>query len=129
MSWRERVHERMQRRQKPPWWPADEQWPPGPGRWSGRRHFPALFLVRVGCLGALVFTLIFATLAGVFWLVARALGITSIPPGRVVLVVPLAVVTLMLVAGGIAWIVRSLRASLRPMNDLLDAAQRVADGD
>lgn len=121
MNWRERSP-----RRRPPWWPADAPWPPPRPMW---RRGPRRFFLRMGCLSGLVFLLIFAMLAAVFWLVAQALGLVSIPPGTYLWIFPLGLLAFLFSMGGIVLIVRSLRHMILPMADILEAAGRVAEGD
>lgn len=113
-------------RRRPPWWPANETWPPlGPdGRpaWGRRRHG---FWPAIGCLvGGLVILALLGALfvvMSVLALIPDFLGMgPSAPPllglGFVVLVV--AVVAL----------VRGFRRLADPLERLVDAARRVEAG-
>ncbi len=105
----------------PGWWPEGEHWPPSAGRgyetWSGfgRRLF-------VGALAFLGFLVLAGALVGA--LVATVVtGVGSTRRATVVLA------TLFVVAAG-AWLLRSaVRRTWRPVEALIGAAGRLADGD
>ena len=118
-------HEHFPRR-RPPWWPPDESWPPHRPMAHGG---PRRFFLRMGCLAGLAFLLMFTVLAVVFWLIAQALDLVSIPPWAYLWIFPLGGATLLLSIGSIALIARSLRRTILPMTDILEAAERVAEGD
>ncbi len=120
-------------RRKPPWWPAGEPWPPregswprhgGPGghRWRGHRRGRG---PRIGCF--IVGFLLFAALVGAFvlWLLSTLFGaIAGVAGGPVEAVVAVALVVVGLMAiGGIG------RAVARPAEDLVEAAERIEEGD
>lgn len=105
----------------PPWWPADEPWPPAPEhfrRWrkSGRR-----FVWRAAAALALFWLLAGGTCAGTLWLIS-ALGGSERPTGALVLI-PLALAILLLGS------FRALRLLAFPLRDLIQAAQHVEAGD
>jgi signal transduction histidine kinase len=111
----------------PPWWPANEPWPPrGPAvhPWSaGRARFfrrfawVALTMLLLSVCGAL-------TLA---WFVATALGVAAPPTrggGAILAVgVMLATFVAMSVLAGV------MRRAGRPLRAVMEAADRVASGD
>jgi signal transduction histidine kinase len=107
---------------RPPWWPADEPFPPA---WSEghRRRFPR----RVGLLVALFFGFTFLASGFVFrWLWGGGFepgdrGWSGPPfPFPLLILVPLAVAFL---AG------RAVRRLAAPIGDVMEAADRVAGGD
>src|SRR5215470_15608954 len=104
---------------RPPWWPADQPWPP-PGR--GPRVGPPAFVWRLGCLLAVavvVAALALSTLASLAG--AVQLGNRGIGPGRLAVV--------LLIALAIAFVVRSVRRVVTPLSGLIAAAGRVEAGD
>jgi len=116
----------FERHPRPPWWPDDVPWPPGKNR---RRHSP--FFLRLGCgvvfVSFLVFGLCLFLSALIF--IARVLGqvspsLTDLPLGIPVLV-GLAVLILAVTLVGSY----GMRRILTPLDDLLDAADHVAEGD
>jgi signal transduction histidine kinase len=111
-------------RQRPPWWPEDEAWPPAPPWARGPRARPRL-LWRIGCLAA--FVLAFATALGVgaTWLVATAAGIVRAPrPFAVLAIVGLFLLTAIVTTGA-----NRIRRLARPLGDLVEAASRIEAGD
>jgi len=113
-----------ERPHRPPWWPENEDWPPVQGR---MRHNP-LFR-RLGC------ALFFFNLLGfgVFFLaaawIANFLGLVRIPAGSIPWMVPLGAGLLFLVLAIIAMGVFGFRRVFNPLDDMLEAAGRVAGGD
>lgn len=115
---------RRPRPHRPPWWPEDEPWPPQRG------HFPRnKFFRRMGCMFGLfnLFGLTaFLFLAG---LVADALGWIDSPLHAFQFVVPLGIALLLVIAAIIAGAALTLRGLWRPLDNLLNASNRVAEGD
>jgi two-component system sensor histidine kinase BaeS len=108
---------------RPDWWPADEPWPPQRTRWRGRRFFR-----RIGCLaGSLIFTLLM-TFTLVVVLVANALGLLQLSASLAWLV-PLGGLILVLALTGLAFAGRGLRRLSLPLGELVDAYERLAQGD
>ena len=110
---------------RPPWWPETESWPPrdrahhwraGRARFFRRFALIALALTLLGIYGAV--TLV--------WLAANNLGLVAAPPrtaGPVVLVLAMAALF------GALVIVRGMTRVGTPLREVMDAAERVADGD
>ena len=116
MMWR-----RHHRRDPPSWWPAGESWPPRdhPVAWRRGR---ARFVRRVALL---LGTLLLFSAIGLATLIARLLGVT--PAGAPIApLVPLG-------AAGILFVLVMLAVAMRrfafPLGDIIEAANRVADGD
>lgn len=119
-------------RQRPPWWPEDEPWPPERG-WGWRRGGPPPFVRHfVGRLVLGVFGLFVLVVGGatlVFWLVATGLGLIHLPVGVGPLSRGLGVGALVVVVLWLTFIMRSLRRAATPVSDFMQAVERVADGD
>jgi two-component system, OmpR family, sensor histidine kinase BaeS len=97
-------------RSRPPWWPYDERWPPYARRRSGwQRGF--------GCLFALVFLLVLGAAITFVLTVLSHGGHPALLPGVIALAV------LVALAG------RTFRRTASTLDELSDAAQRVANGD
>jgi two-component system sensor histidine kinase BaeS len=118
MSHRPRIY-----MQRPPWWPENQPWPPPRGRY---RHNP--FFRRLGCffgifnlLGFTLFVLLVAFILRTFgpidfnYLLRWAL--------------PLSLAALVLIIAIIALALFGLRRISAPLDDLHEAAGRVAEGD
>lgn len=110
---------------RPPWWPENEPWPPRHGRF---RRNP--FFRRLGCLFGLFNLAVFVVfLFGVTYIL-KLLGVTKFPldaSAWVVVPVGAGVFFLILFILGASFF--SLRRILTPLDDLLEAAGRVAGGD
>ena len=109
---------------RPPWWPENEAWPPARGR---MRHNP--FFRRMGCaiaafnlLGFIIF------FAAITW-VANQFGLSHLPAGVFVWLLPLGILLLFFVLGLVALVIFGLRRVFSPLDALLEAAGRVAQGD
>jgi signal transduction histidine kinase len=104
---------------RPPWWPEGEPFPPR-GDWSGmRRHFFRRVLLAVAVFFA--FVLVAGAIAGALFHAAggRPGGRPFFPGFFLLLLVVVA-----FVAFG-----RAVRRTARPIDDVMDAASRVANGD
>ncbi len=99
---------------RPPWWPEGEPFPPQ--RW-GRRGGPPPFIRFIGCFILVLFGV--ALLAG--GLVGAMFGREGFHP-FILFPILLIVLIAIAVSGGI-------RRMTRPMNNLIDAAQRIESGD
>ena len=109
-------------RSRPPWWPENEPFPPqGWGGWHGRRRFARkiwLFIALFFGLTFLASTLAVAVLSGAFGLGERK-G----------LVLPAAILGLGLLFAAFAIVGRVVRRMARPVDNVMEAADRVAGGD
>jgi signal transduction histidine kinase len=107
------------RRGPPPWWPANEPWPPQ-RRWHrGRGRFVRRMVV-------LFVGLLFLSAIGAATLISKIAGGYGIgpTPGLILPVAALAVVFGLIVA-----LVAAMRRFAFPLGDIVEAANRVADGD
>ncbi|HMB24089.1 MAG TPA: HAMP domain-containing protein, partial [Anaerolineales bacterium] len=121
-AWRE--YYRSGRR--PPWWPENEEWPPKP--W---RHTRGRFFRRMGCFFFAVVFLAFMGLLGILrFALAPFLKFSGHPPfDRPDLIVPFGFVGFILLVFAFVWGMRSWRRMSAPLDEMLQASQRVADGD
>jgi signal transduction histidine kinase len=117
----------------PSWWPENEPWPPrGPQGWNQWRSHnrPRRFFWRFGC-GLIFFaSLIFGSCTLFTWLIistANALNSADGVP-RLPAIFMLALLILMS-STGVFVIGRSLRRATRPIEEMMDAADHVAQGD
>ncbi|HEX9436223.1 MAG TPA: HAMP domain-containing sensor histidine kinase [Candidatus Limnocylindria bacterium] len=108
------------RGKRPTWWPQSEEWPPR-GRWITP---PARFFVRMAVFAIIFFLVLQLAIAAFIWTVSSALGAVGVPVGAQVFVA-LALPFLIF----LAMFVRSFRRAAAPIGDLMEAAERVADGD
>ena len=113
-------------RQKPPWWPENENWPPVRRR-SSRQHRSIFW--RLGC-GLVVMAFVSLMILTFLSVLAAALAYGfNLPPNVLVWVIPVGVIILMFALAGLSWLGRSIRRFSVPVNDLLDAAEKVSEGD
>src|SRR3972149_6799719 len=103
-------------RQRPPWWPENEEWPPK--RWRMMRGNP--FFRRMGCL----FLVLLGILLGPFVDFPLAQAFASAK-----LILPIGLAGFLILVSVTFWGVRSLRRMSMPLDELLNASNRVADGD
>ena len=125
-----RMPSRCNSPRRPPWWPENEAWEPGgprhPGSWRGNR---ARFFRRIGGLIALLFLVACTGFTLLTWIAADVLGLVSLSPRELALVVPFAGLVFVAAVFGAFRIGYALRRTVLPMGDLIEAANRVADGD
>ena len=123
-------HHRFSHRQRPPWWPENEEWPPTREAWRrvGRRN---PFFRRMGCFFFGFAFLAFVGLLGILrFILAPLLHLEGAPafdrPGMIFPFVFLGFILLVLAVG---WGARSLRRMFTPLDELFHASERVANGD
>lgn len=115
-----------QRRERPPWWPANEPWPMQPGRhrWPAGR---ARFFRRMAVLAIVVLLGGVATAIALVWTVAARFGIVAGSPAGAIVVIAGAMLGALCTAALI--LTGGMRLFGRPLGEVMDAAARVADGD
>lgn len=114
---------------RPPWWPDNEEWPPRGGRnWRKYgRHNP--FFRRMGCI-FLVFNFIgFAIFATILGFILHSLGVIQIPAQEFSWVLPSALIFLGFIVFIFVVAARNFRRISSPLDELVEASNRVADGD
>lgn len=112
---------------KPGWWPQNEPWPPARRHWRYRPGRP--FFRRLGCL-FLLFNLIGAAFfVAIIVLLLNVLGVTSIAIREAQWLVPVGGVLLAVLISAVIVAAANVRRMSIPLDDLLAASHRVADGD
>ena len=120
-------HRRPWREGRPPWWPADEPFPPtdaeGREAWRGTR---GRFVRRAGAFGVVVTAIFAAVITGVVWLVSGALTSLFGPTEAPGVVIGLAVVLAFI---GLVVVGRVVRRAAGPLGSLVEASGRVEAGE
>ncbi len=106
---------RHRMRQRPPWWPASEAWPPTGPAWREMRQ---RFFARV----FIGFAFMLLLCGGLAFLALSALANLGLSPGGVL-------GALFFIAVGFFLAGRTVRRIAAPVGALIEAAGRVADGD
>lgn len=120
-------HPRFSHRQRPPWWPENEEWPPK--RWRHMRGTP--FFRRMGCF-FLLFTFFAFTgfLALLRVILAPFIEFHGVPPlEQPDIIFPFGVAGFFILIATVFLAARSLRRMSRPLDELVDASNKVAEGD
>src|SRR5688572_2486357 len=116
--------------QRPPWWPENEDWPATREAWRrvGRRN---PFFRRMGCFFFGFAVLAFVGLLGILRLIlAPFIDFHGTPPfDRPDFIFPLGFLGFILLIFAVGWGTRSLRRISRPLDELVDASNKVAEGD
>jgi signal transduction histidine kinase len=110
--------------QRPSWWPENEPWPPKRGQF---RRYP--FFRRLGCAFGLFNLLVFVVFLFGLAYIAKLLGITQIPFTAVLWAIPLGIGLVIFLVMVIFAGLFAMRRILLPLDDLLEAAGHVAEGD
>ena len=113
--------------ERPPWWPENEEWPPR--RWRYMRRGP--FFRRMGCVFVLfTFFAFIGFLALLRFALAPFIEFHGAPPlARPDFIFPFGLVGFFILLSALFWGGRTLRRMSMPLDDLLDASNKVADGD
>ena len=116
--------------QRPPWWPENEEWPATREAWRrvGRR---SPFFRRMGCFFFGFAFLAFIGLLGILrFILAPFIDFHGTPPfDRPDFILPLGFLGFFLLIFAVGWGARSLRRISRPLDELVDASNKVAEGD
>ena len=114
---------------RPPWWPENEDWPPrdrNAWRYMGKRN---PFFRRLGC-AFLVFNLVgFVLLFSISAFILDALGVLHISGNQYSLLLPAGAILFAFIILVFVLATRNLRRMSRPLDELVDASNKVAEGD
>jgi len=115
--------------QRPPWWPENEEWPPrDPRNWRRfGRHNP--FFRRLGCIFVIFNLFGFALFATLLGLILDSLGIIQISVPQLQWFLPIGVLFIIVIVAVGALATRNLRRVSRPLDELVEASNKVAEGD
>jgi len=124
-AWREQYL----KEHRPPWWPENEEWPPRRRHaWRfGGRHNP--FFRRFGCIFVIFQIFGFLFFASMLGLILSSLGIIRISSPEFQWFLPLTMLFFVFVISMAALAARNLRRVSRPLDELVEASNKVADGD
>ncbi len=114
-------------RQRPPWWPQNEDWPPK--HWRQRR---GPFFRRMGCFFILFsFFACIGVMAVLRLLLDPYVDFHGAPPplDRPDFILPFGFIGFFILIAAVFFGVRNLRRMSMPLDELLEASNRVADGD
>ncbi|HEY7452133.1 MAG TPA: HAMP domain-containing sensor histidine kinase [Candidatus Limnocylindria bacterium] len=106
-------------RQRPPWWPEDEAWPPADE--ESRRRMRGQFMWRIGCFFLFMAALVITVVVFLAWLVGNLVGAA----GGAVAPILIGLLVLFL----LALVARAVRRAAAPVGDLIEASGRVEAGD
>ena len=117
-------------RQRPPWWPENEEWSPRRSARGWRGMHPNPFFRRVGCLfrifnfiGVVVFIFVVSYILDYFGIAHISIGSFSW------LLIPIGVLFAVFVIALLVFASVRLRRMSMPLDELLDASGKVAEGD
>ena len=117
------------REHRPPWWPENEEWPPrDPRHWRRfGRHNP--FFRRLGCIFVIFNFIGFALFATILGVILNALGIVQISIPQLQWFLPVGILFLIFVFAIGVLATRNLRRVSKPLDELVEASNKVAEGD
>ena len=111
------------KRDGPPWWPPGEPWPPRHG-WAGiNRRTRARFFRRAAFAAIALLLIIMTSMFAAAWLIGRQVGPAGASAALVMMLLLFGVVAVMVLVSG------SMRRFASPLGVVMEAADRVADGD
>ena len=110
--------------QPPHWWPENEPWPPQRGQF---RRQP--FFRRLGCLFGLFNLLGLVFLLFIIVFAAHLFGLIHLTPPMVQLTLPFGGGAFVVVIIALVFVGAALRRVFTPLDNLLEAADRVTEGD
>jgi signal transduction histidine kinase len=123
-------HTRFSPHRRPPWWPENEDWPPTREAWRrvGRRN---PFFRRMGCFFFGFAFLAFIGLLGILrFILSPFIDFQGSPPfERPDFIFPFGVLGFILLVFAVGWGARGLRRISRPLDELVEASNKVAEGD
>jgi signal transduction histidine kinase len=123
-------HPRFSPHRRPPWWPENEDWPPTREAWRrvGRRN---PFFRRMGCFFFGFAFLAFIGLLGILrFILSPFIDFQGSPPfERPDFIFPFGILGFILLVFAVGWGARGLRRISRPLDELVDASNKVAEGD
>jgi signal transduction histidine kinase len=128
-SERDAWRENYMREHRPPWWPANEEWPPrDPRHWRRfGRHNP--FFRRLGCIFVVFNLLGLAFFLVIVGLILNALGVTRFSVDQFQWIFPVGGLLFAFVIAMSILAAMNFRRMTTRLDDLLSASGRVAEGD
>jgi signal transduction histidine kinase len=118
-------HSRFHPDEKPPWWPENETWPPE-RPWRMRR---SPFFRRMGCFFFAFGLLGIVGFFSILSLIADAFGFFPAGIDHDIRIFPVSAAFLLLAIFAVGFLVRNLRRLSAPLDELLEASNKVAEGD
>jgi two-component system OmpR family sensor kinase len=120
-----RPHPRFPHRHRPPWWPENEEWPPK--RWGSMRRNP--FFRRMGCIffafnffGLIIFGIVIGT-------IISTLSRGGYSGNLLSWLLPVAAIFVVFILGISFLAARNIRRMSNPLDELVEASNKVAGGD
>lgn len=119
---------------RPSWWPENEPWPPARlpqwGAWRRQPHQrPRRFFWRFGCALIVFLLLIYGSCTLIAWLVASTVNVINSSGTASPLPFIFAFALLLLVGTALFLIARMFQRTAQPIEEMMDAADHVAQGD
>jgi signal transduction histidine kinase len=111
---------------RPPWWPENETWPPTHMHGRLTRH---RFFRRIGCLFFVVMIFIVITFFLALGFLADLAGLIHFSGRSLGWIIPAGLLFFLFGAASLFWIGRGLRRLFLPVGNMIEAIERVANGD